>query len=78
MTGVPNNDTTWSFSFVPESRKGPAVLPMWLYCVTFSGPRPKPGAVGGVEETSRQLTRKRNSKISDTVKVKDEKGKVFY
>ena len=27
---------------------------------------------------SRQLTRKRNSKISDTVKGKDEKGKVFY
>ena len=51
MTGVPNNDTTWSFSFVPESRKECAVLPMWLYCVTFSGPRPKPGAVGEVEET---------------------------
>lgn len=34
--------------------------------------------VGVWGETSRQLTRKRNSKISDTVKVKDEKGKVFY
>ena len=30
------------------------------------------------KKKSRQLTRKRNSKISDTVKGKDEKGGVFY